>query len=76
MTAKLVAVKVHPRASRDRVERTADGGFAVWTVAAPDKGAANEAVTKLLARELGIAPGRIVLKRGATSRNKLFEIAG
>ncbi len=40
----------------------------------PQDGAANAAVTALLAQALGCAPFRITLLRGATSREKVFGI--
>jgi uncharacterized protein YggU (UPF0235/DUF167 family) len=40
----------------------------------PQDGAANDAVLKLLALALGLAPSRITLLRGATSREKLFQL--
>ena len=70
---RLIEVKVHPRARMEKIEARGTG-FEVWTPAAPDRGEANAAVTRLLARQLGIAPTRLVLRRGATSRNKLFEL--
>jgi uncharacterized protein YggU (UPF0235/DUF167 family) len=73
--SRLIRVRVHPRASRDRVEPAADGGFDIWTTAAPDRGQANEAVRRLLAKALGVSVGSVALRRGATSRNKLFEVA-
>lgn len=70
----MIPVKVHPHARSEKVEKLESGGYEVWTTAAPDKGAANAAVAKLLARALDVPPSRVVLRRGATSRNKLFEI--
>lgn len=72
--SRQIAVKVTPKAKHDRIEPDGSGGFKVWTTAAPDKGAANGAVTRMLAKELGIAPGTITLRRGATARHKVFEI--
>ena len=40
------------------------------------KGRANEAVAKLLAKSLGIPASAVTLKRGPTSREKLFEVEG
>lgn len=40
------------------------------------EGAANDACIKALARLLAVAPSRIELVRGATSRRKTFEIDG
>ncbi|MEO8457840.1 MAG: DUF167 domain-containing protein [Chloroflexota bacterium] len=43
---------------------------------AAEKGRANEAVARLLAKSLDVPPTSVTLKRGATSREKLFEIEG
>jgi len=59
----------------EKIGRRADGSYEVWTTAPPDRGAANKAITRLLARELGVPPSRVALRRGAASRNKVFEIA-
>ena len=71
---KTIAVKVTPKARVEKIEKLADGSYRVWTFAAPDRGAANDATTRMLARELGVAPSTITLKRGAASRNKVFEV--
>lgn len=42
--------------------------------AVPDKGAANSAVTELLARELGLARRAVRLTSGATARLKQFRL--
>lgn len=70
----LIAVKVNPKARLNKVEDDGRGGLIVWTTAAPDKGAANEAVARLIAKHLQLRPSEVQLRRGATSRNKLFEI--
>jgi uncharacterized protein YggU (UPF0235/DUF167 family) len=67
-------VQAHPKAKHERLEMDGTGGFKIWTTAPADKGAANAAITKLLAKELGVAPSRLTLKRGATSRQKVFEL--
>ncbi|HUF53270.1 MAG TPA: DUF167 domain-containing protein [Dehalococcoidia bacterium] len=41
-----------------------------------EKGRANDAVVRLLADKLGVAPTSVSLKRGAASREKLFEVEG
>jgi uncharacterized protein YggU (UPF0235/DUF167 family) len=41
-----------------------------------EKGRANEAVAKLLAKSLGMPASAVTLKRGPTSREKLFEVDG
>ncbi|MRX49360.1 DUF167 domain-containing protein [Paracoccus sp. S-4012] len=69
-----LAVRVSPRASRNAVTLGEEGTIRVATTAPPADGAANAAVTKLLARALGIAPSRLTLLRGASSRDKLFRV--
>ena len=68
-------VRVTPRASRDAVGAfDADGVLHVRVSAPPAEGAANAAVTKLLAKALGVPPRDVVLLAGATARQKTFEV--
>ena len=69
-----IEIKAHPRARLEQVEDQPDGTFAVWTTTPPEKGLANDAITRLIAKHFGVATGRVTLLRGATSRNKLFKI--
>ena len=50
-------------------------GVGVKVRAKPQEGAANTAVIQLVARALDLAPSRVELLRGATSRDKLLRIA-
>jgi uncharacterized protein YggU (UPF0235/DUF167 family) len=52
------------------------GALRVRVTAAPEGGEANHAVGRLLAEALGVAPSRVALVRGATSRDKSFRIEG
>lgn len=71
----LFAVRVTPRASRDAVKGfLPDGRIHVTVTAPPANGAANAAVVRVLARALHLPPRDIVLVRGTTSREKLFEV--
>ncbi len=69
------SVKVAPRASFNRLQCAA-GRIKAWVTAPPIGGEANEAVTKMLAKKLGIAPSRVELVSGASSRAKLFKVDG
>ena len=69
-----LAVKVTPGAREESVMLT-DDAVLVKVRAPADKGAANDAVAALLARALDLAPSRIEMLRGATSRQKLFAVA-
>lgn len=68
-----LAVRVTPGA---RIEQVAieDGRLEVKVRAKPEDGKATEAVRQLLATALGIAPSRLSLLRGATSREKQFRV--
>lgn len=68
-----IAVRVTPRASRNAVI-VEDRAIRVYVTVVPEDGKANAAVVKLLAKALGIARSRLVLVRGATSRDKLFRV--
>jgi len=68
-----LTVRVTPGARSEALEIT--GVRLVAKVRAkPKDGEANEAVLKLLADALGVAPSRLTLLRGATSREKLFAL--
>lgn len=69
-----LAVKVTPGAREESVT-LADGAVVVKVRALADKGAANEAVIAVVARALGLAPSRVRLLRGGTSRQKLLAVA-
>lgn len=68
----LIAVRVTPRARRNMVEPGEP--LRIRTTAPPEDGRANEAVRRLLAAALGVAPTRLTLVRGASGRDKLFQI--
>jgi uncharacterized protein len=76
-----VRLKVQPRARRNRVDglvAEADGGTAlkIAVTAAPESGAANEAVIALLAGEWHMARSALTLVSGATDRRKTIKLTG
>ncbi len=68
-----LAVRVTPGARGEGLEIAA-GRLLAKVRAKPQDGEANAAVQALLAAALGVAPSRVELLRGATSREKLFRI--
>jgi uncharacterized protein len=70
----LLQVRVQPKARRNEIVEQPDGSFRVRVTAAPADGEANRAVITLLAEAFAVAPSRVALVRGATSRDKLFRI--
>lgn len=74
-------MRLTPKAGRDAVDGikpTADGGseVSVKVTAVPEKGRANEALLRLLAKQLHVAPGRLSLAAGATDRHKQVAFDG
>ena len=68
-----LAVKVTPGARGEGLE-IVGGRLLAKVRAKPEDGKANAAVLELLAKSLGMPTSRLRLLRGATSREKLFEL--
>jgi uncharacterized protein YggU (UPF0235/DUF167 family) len=71
-----MAVRCTPRGGADRIEGVVEGRLRVRVAAPAVDGAANDALLRLLAGELGLPRAAIRLVAGATSRNKLVAIEG
>lgn len=70
---KTFNVRVIPHAKQNKVVLDGDV-LRVYTTTAPEKGRANGAVIDLLSEYFSIAKSRIVISKGATSRNKIVVI--
>jgi len=68
-----LAVRVTPGAKVESLE-VVDCKLLAKVRAKPEDGKATAAVVDLLAAALGVAPTRVRLLRGATSREKLFQL--
>ena len=76
-----LTVRLTPKGGRDAIdgiEQMADGRsvLKVRVRAAPSEGEANDALVRLLAKSVGVAPRQVTLVAGATARIKRLEIAG
>ena len=71
----VITVRVHPRASRAKASWDGDV-LELWVTAPPAEGAANQAVLKAVARELGVRASAVSLRSGARGRVKLVNVAG
>lgn len=71
-----IAVKVVPGSSRDQIVGWLGDALKIKVAAAPEKGKANKAVVKLLAKTLGISTDAIEVVSGHTSPSKVLAIDG
>lgn len=69
-----ITVKAKPGAKEERLENLGDNSYGVRVKEKPAGGKANEAVRNLLAEHFGVSKSRVVLLKGASSRQKVFEI--
>jgi uncharacterized protein (TIGR00251 family) len=70
------AVRLSPRSALTRVDEVADGVLRVRVAAPAVDGAANTALVRLLADELGLAARDVRIVAGARSRQKLVMVDG
>jgi uncharacterized protein len=77
----LVFVRASPGAAKDEIAGQWQGAgdeprLAVKVAAPPDKGKANAAIIKLLAKALGVAKSTLSVSAGETARLKTVTIIG
>ena len=72
----ILAVKVVPGASRDRIAGVLGDCLKVATSAAPEKGKANAAIARILAAALDLDARSVRLHAGQTNPRKEFLLAG
>ncbi len=71
----LISVRVIPRSRKNSLEWE-ENSLKAHLTAPPVDGLANEALQELLAKRLALPKCAISIVRGATSRQKVVEIAG
>lgn len=70
-----VSVRIKPNSRhREEVVKNDDDTLTVYVKAPAIEGRANAAAIKLLAKHFKVAPSKVKLVRGATSKYKIFEI--
>jgi len=70
------AVRLTPRAEGDRVDGVLDGVLRARVGAPAVEGAANSALIRMIADDLGVAKRDVRIVAGATSRQKLIVVDG
>ena len=73
MKTQIIRVKVIPKGSRNEIVGWEGDLLKVKIAAAPDKGKANEALVRFLAKEWDTAPSHIRILSGQKSRIKVLE---
>jgi uncharacterized protein len=68
-------VRVQPRASRNEFAGLQNGALRIRLTAPPVDGAANEALIRFIAAELGLPQRAVRIVSGFGSRNKVVEVA-
>ena len=71
-----LSIRIQPRASKNELLRMASGELKIRLTAPPVEGAANEALVKFLAAELGVAKSQVEIVSGHTSREKIVRVNG
>ncbi len=63
----LLPIKAYPKAKKNAVTGVHDGRLKVSVTDAPEKGKANDAIIKLLAKSLDLRKSQLTLSKGPTS---------
>ena len=69
-----IFVTVKTNSKKDRIERTDENRFSVWTKEPAKEDKANNKTIKMLSKFFDIAPSRILLLTGRHFKQKTFEI--
>jgi uncharacterized protein YggU (UPF0235/DUF167 family) len=70
------AVRLTPRAALDQIDGVSDGVLRARVGAPAVEGAANNALLRLIAEELGVPRTSVRIVAGASSRQKLVVVDG
>ena len=72
----LLPIKAVPGASRDKIIGVLGDALKIATSAAPEKGKANAALARTLAKALGVNRRTVTVVAGATNPRKEFRLEG
>ena len=71
-----IAVKVHPKAKRERISGVLGDALKLELTVPPVEGRANEACVRFFAELLKVPRSSVTIAAGAGSRNKVVRISG
>lgn len=69
-------MRLRPRGHADELMGIADGVLQARVSAPPVDGKANQALCRLVAKKVGVAPSRVSVVRGEKSRRKVLHVEG
>jgi len=69
-----IFIKAHPNANKERIEKIDENHYCVWVKELPVQGKANQAIIDALAEYFKVAPQKLKIVSGYTSRQKTIEI--
>jgi len=72
----ILKVYLQPKSSKNEVVGPYRDGIKIKVTAPPIEGKANEALIRLLGKELGISPSSIEIIKGHHSREKTLKVLG
>ena len=74
MAARIIQVKVTPRARESSLAQAADGTWVAKLKSPPVDGKANAELIALVAEQFGCSKSAVSVKAGASGRRKLVKI--
>jgi len=69
-----ITIVAKPGSKKASITRIEEDRYEIAVTERPEKGKANDAVRRALAKHLDIAPSRLSLMMGHASRTKVFEV--
>ena len=72
----ILKVYLQPKSSKNEIVGPYRDGIKIKVTAPPNEGKANEALIRLLGKELGISPSSIEIIKGQHSREKTLKVLG
>lgn len=72
----LIPLRVSPGASNDSISGEHDGAIKLNVTAVPEKGKANKAVVKLVAKVFKLRKSDLEIVKGETSQDKVLKVDG
>jgi hypothetical protein len=72
----LINIKVKTGSSRNEIVKDNESNWRVFLSQQPQDGKANKKLIELIAKDVGVAKGRVVIDQGLKSKHKTVQIIG